>query len=285
MDRGYDTHSPIQKKSSLPRTFALFRVYILSTLFLFALSFSLVVAYAPLFHIRSIIVEGSVITPNENIQIYVTKIIEGNIRNIFPFDSSVSIPVKTLEKNIKDTFSSVASVHIDRVGLSQIYVYITERMPTQVYCKNDKCVLIDEKGIVFTTTSRHADLEEISGSPAEFLRRSSTVATDRLGFGEPLLPLASQSTLDKVRNFLINQGFIIKKTSLLALGFFDMKVTYRDSQTEVEFRFRETKKLDEQIGELQLAFDKGLRQKIIENTVEYVISYVPQKVIYKNTDK
>ena len=285
MDRGYDTRSPIQKKSSLPRTFTLFRVYILAALVLFGVSLSLVIAHAPLFEIRTVVVSGAMITPNENIQMYIAKVLEGNWRAIFPLNSVVSIPIKTLQKNITTTFPSVASLRIDRVGFSQIQVSLVERIPVQTYCREENCVLIDKDGIIFATGGSLMDIEKIQGSPSEFLRRSATTSHDTLTFGTPLLPLASRISLDKARTFLVARGFQVANVSLSPLGFFDVTAIHKDSQSKVEFRFRDTKKIDEQIGELHLAFEKGLRQKIIDNTVEYVISYVPQKVIYKNTEK
>ncbi len=285
MDRGYDTRSPIQKKSSLPRTFSLFRVYILVTFLLFVASLSLVIAYTPLFQIRSVVVSGAMITPNENIQTYITKVLEGNWRVIFPLNSIISIPTKTIQRSIADTFPSVASLRVDRVGFSQVDIFVTERTPMQTYCKEEKCVLIDKDGIVFATGGSLMGIEKIQGSPSEFLRRSVTTSPDILAFGRPLLPLASRISLDKVRTFLAAQGFQVENISLAPLGFFDVIAVRSDSQSKVEFRFRDTKKIDEQIGELYLAFEKGLRQKIIDDNIEYVISYVPQKVIYKNTEK
>lgn len=285
MDRGYDTRSPIQKKSSLPRTFSLFRAYILVTLLFFAVSLSLAITHAPLFQIRTVVVSGAMITPNENIQIYIAKVLEGNWRTLFPFDSTVSIPTKTVQRNVLSTFPSVASLSIDRVGFSQIQVSLVERTPTQRYCRNGKCVLVDKDGIVFATGGSLMSTEKIQGSPSEFLRRSVNAFPDTLAFGEPLLPFSSRVSLDKVRAFLVAQGFQVVNISLAPLGFFDVTTIHGDPKSEVEFRFRDTKKIDEQIKELHLALEKGLRQKIRDNAVEYVISYVPQKVIYKNTEK
>lgn len=285
MDRGYDTRSPIQKKSSLPRTFSLFRTYVFVTLFLFGISLSLVITHAPLFEIRSVVVSGAVITPNENIQSYLAKTLEGDWRVVFPFNSIISIPTKTLEKSIKQAFASVDIVSIDRVGLSQVQVSIVERVPIQTYCKNQACVLIDQNGTVFTVASKPLDLEVIDGNPAEFMRRSSAASTNNLSLGEPLLPTSGRIGLETAGTFLTTQGFVIKKIYLAPLGFFDIEAIHKESQAQVEFRFRDTKKINEQINELYLALEKGLRQKIRDNTVEYVISYVPQKVIYKNTEK
>ncbi len=285
MDRGYDTRSPIQKKSSLPRTFALFRAYILVTLFLFGISIFFTIAYAPLFEIRSVVVSGGEITPHENVQAYVSKVLEGNWQTLLPVGSTVSIPVRALEKNITKIFPSVKLVEIDRVGLSEIHISITDRVSVYSYCKDTNCVLIDQEGIISAIDlKKDFPLPTIEGNTAEFTRRSSVKTIESLALGEPLLQTSQRISLEKVRAFLVSQGFIIQRIQLNSLGFFDVFAVYENGGHKLEFRFRDNKRIETQIRELQLALEKGLHQKILENKVSYVISYIPQKVIYKNTD-
>lgn len=285
MDRGYDTRSPIQKKSSLPRTFALFRAYILVTLFLFGISIFFTIAYAPLFEIRSVVVSGGEITPRENVQVYVSKVLEGNWQTLLPVGSIVSIPVRALEKNITKIFPSVKLVEVDRVGLSEIHISITDRVSVYSYCKDTSCVLIDQEGIISAIDlKKDFSLPTIEGNIAEFTRRSSVKTVEALALGEPLLQTGQRISLEKVRAFLVSQGFIIQRIQLNSLGFFDVFVVYENGGQKLEFRFRDNKRIETQIRELQLALEKGLHQKILENKVAYVISYIPQKVIYKNTD-
>jgi hypothetical protein len=283
MDRGYDTRSPIQKKSSLPRTFALFRGYIFFTVVLFFAGSFFVVAYAPLFKIRTVSVSGSTMTSNENIQAWIAKIVEGDWQTILPFDSTISIPIQTLEKSIQNTFPSVASLNVKRIGVSGIEVFVTERVPVYAYCKDTHCALVDKEGVVFLISERSA-FQIIEGSIAEFVRRSMATTVYDVALGKPLIPFANSIALEKIKVFLTARDFTIEKIHLAPLGFFDVQVTYGEFLKKVTFRFRDNKKIDMQIGELQLALEKGLRQKILEDKVEYVISYIPQKVIYKNTE-
>ena len=126
MDRGYDTRSPIQKKSSLPRTFSLFRTYILVALLFFVASVSLVIAHAPLFQIRTVMVSGAMITPNENVQIYIAKALEGNWRVIFPLNSVISIC--KLLPNLDDILVSWKNRAIDQYQIFHLGQYISESL-------------------------------------------------------------------------------------------------------------------------------------------------------------
>lgn len=281
MDRGYDTRSPIQKTSSLPKTFALFRVYIISVLLVMFVAVFFVCAYAPVFNIRSVHASGSSITPDETIEVYAAKVLEGNWRAIIPFNTSVGVPVKTLEESILKTFPSIEKVFVDRAGVSGLHISLTERTPQLVYCRGNDCAMVDGKGTVFALSER-VGYEIIEGSPAQFMRRSATTTEDAIVLGEILLSQFYKTSLDKTRDFLISNNFAVRKISLAPLGFFDVAAVSSDASMEVQFRFRANEKLDQQLYELQLAFDKGLLQKINNQEVEYVISYIPQKVIYKN---
>lgn len=282
MDRGYDTRSPIQKTSSLPKTFALFRAYAILVFFIIFGSLFFTFAHAPLFKIRSIVVSGSNITPNQNIEMFTAKVLEGNWRTFIPFKTTIGVPIKTLEESILKTFPSVKTVSTHRVGISHLHISITEKTPEFAYCKSDTCVLVDDSGVVFTTSYK-GPYQIIEGSPAEFLRRSATTTEDAILLGGRLFPENTKAVLDKARDFLIANNFSVEKMQLSPLGFFDVHATSLSSRVGLEFRFRANQKIDEQIHELALAFEKGLRQKIDGREVEYVISYVPQKVIYKNT--
>lgn len=284
MDRGYDTRSPIQKTSSLPRAFALFRAYMIFVGVILVASIFFTFAYASLFQIRTIEVSGSHMTPNENIQIYASKVLEGNWRRVLPFNSSVGIPLKTLERNISQAFSSVDDITIDRVGVSGIHIFVTEKVPASAYCRDSMCALIDSNTMIFTFSGR-GSYEIIEGSPAQFVRRSASTTDDMVDLGKELLPGANRIALNNVRDFLLANGFIVTKINLEPLGFFDVKAISSITGAEIEFRFRDNKKIVQQLEELNLALEKGLRQKIDDNLVEYVISYVPQKVIYKNIER
>lgn len=282
MDRGYDTRSPIQKKSSLPRTFALFRGYIFFTTALFFIGFFFVVAYTPLFKIRAVYVSGSTMTPNENIQAYVAKVLEGNWRTLIPFNTVVGVPTKTIEEGILKSFPSVENVQVSRKGFSYIKVLIVEKIPMFSFCEEGNCVFVDDKGVVFGL-SKNDPHTIIEGSPAQFVRRSASIEKDTLMLGRELLPEKNRNELNKAISFLAAKNFLVKKITLQPLGFFDVEVTPNGVQNNLEFRFRDNKKLDQQLQELHLALEKGLHEKIMQNKVEYVISYIPQKVIYKNT--
>lgn len=282
MDRGYDTRSPIQKKSSLPRTFALFRGYVFFTTALFFIGFFFVVVYTPLFKIRAVYVSGSTMTPNENIQAYVAKVLEGNWRTLIPFNTVVGVPTKTIEEGILKSFPSVEKVEVNRKKFSYIEVFIVEKKPVFSFCEEQNCVFVDDKGIVFGF-SKNDSHTIIEGSPAQFVRRSASIEKDTLMLGRELLPEKNRNELNKAISFLAAKNFLVKKITLQPLGFFDVEVTPNGVQNNLEFRFRDNKKLDQQLQELHLALEKGLHEKIMQNKVEYVISYIPQKVIYKNT--
>ena len=282
MDRGYDTRSPIQKKSSLPRTFALFRGYVFFTIALFFIGFFFVVVYTPLFKIRAVYVSGSMMTPNENIQAYVAKVLEGNWRTLIPFNTVVGVPTKTIEEGILKSFPSVEKVDVNRKGFSYIEVLVVEKNPVFSFCEEQNCVFIDDKGIIFGL-SKNSTNTIIEGSPAQFVRRSASAEADTLMLGRELLSQGNRNALNKVITFLESKKLSVKKITLQPLGFFDVVVTDSSTQNSLEFRFRDNKKLDQQLQELHLALEKGLYEKIMQNQVEYVISYIPQKVIYKNT--
>lgn len=282
MDRGYDTRSPIQKKSTVSRAFTLFRVYTASFFVLTGIVLFFILSHAPLFKIRTVIVEGGAITANEFIQVYISKIIEGNSRTFMPFNSIISIPISQIKIDTKKTFASVDSIEIQRKGLSTLHVYITDKVPVQVYCKNESCVLLDNKSTVVGLATNQDHLRVLEGDSSEFVRRSATTTKDSIVLGKTLFAEKHLVSFSTVNSFLIERGFEIKKIILQPLGFFDVQAVATNTLVPAEFRFRDDKNIHTQIKELQLALENGLREKINTGTVEYVISYIPQKVIYKN---
>lgn len=282
MDRGYDTRSPIQKKSSVPRTVAFFRLYLI-TLGIFALcGLFLVIAYAPLFRIQGVVVSGASDEQNQNIKVYILKALEGSWHTLLPLNSVVSVPTQSFEKNTRETFPFVRDITITKSGVGTLTVQVDPRVPTYTFCEIDSCVTLDDTGIIFGLEKKSEGLPIIEGDISDFVKRSLVGQKEQIVFGGYLLDQTSLTSLDKAVSFLKSENFHIKKIQLLSLGFFD--VTAVDSVTgkESNFRFREGAKLQQSLEELKLAFDRGLLEKIRTTQVEYVISYVPQKVIYKS---
>lgn len=279
MDRGYDTRSPIQKKSSVPRTYRLFCVHQYSMWIVCGLVLFATVAHSPLFIIRSVIVEGGEITPSESVQAATAALLDGLIVNPLPYNSIISVPVRTLEKKIDTLFPSISGVTVKRSGISQLYIYVQEHGVERAYCVATECVALNQNNVPVALVSPNESREKMTGNISEFLRRSDVLGVHPIAFDAPLLSQSAHTVLMQVRAFLMQEGFRISEIKLHPLGFFDI-IAYADSH-RVEFRFRDDGHINTQVFELQLAFSEGLKNKVETGDIEYVILYIPQKVIYK----
>lgn len=282
MDRGYDTRSPIQKRSSIPRTIAFFRLYTIVFFLFLLVGVFLIFAHSSVFKVDSIFVSGGTDVENQNVQAYVVKVLEGSWQTILPLNSSISLPGKTIEKKITATFPIIKNAEVKWSGVSKIDIRIDLRLPEYAFCEEDNCVLVDADGIVFALSNRLEGIEIVEGSLSDFMKRSLEVDTKKLELGKPFLDEVNLSSLHKTSTLLKSQNFEIKHVRLFPLGFFDVQAVELSSKKEVEFRFRDNPKVDQQLQELKLAFDKGLLEKVKSEHVQYVISYIPQKVIYRN---
>lgn len=283
MDRGYDTRSPIQKKSSVPRTVAFFRLYLISLTIFTALGIFLVIAYTPLFRIQEVVVTGAESFQNESIQAYTVKLLEGNWRTIIPMHSVVSVPTQSIEKSIAETFPFIHGVSVFRRNMSSVEVVIRPRVSAYTFCEGNDCVVIDDNGVIFDVLERSEEKQIIEGDISDFVKRSLVGESQEIVFGAYILPQGPLASLRKATSFLKAERFEVKKIELLPLGFFDIVTVEPISQKQLVFRLRDSSRLDQNLEELKLAFGRGLLEKIQTTPIEYVISYVPQKVIYKTS--
>ncbi len=260
--------------------YSLFQVYqyiVWAGLFL---ALCIVFAHAPLFKIRTVTVSGGNITPSEHIHIATIKFLEGNIASLIPYDSMITLPTKSLIEKLEHTFPALDSIVLERRGFSNLQIQVTEHAQKRAYCTVSGCVALTNGNIPFTI-SDGMNIEKITGDVAEFTRRGATSTSVAVAFDTPLFkPLTTESLL-YVHTFLQDKGFTITELQLHPLGFFDFFV-HTAGGVPLQFRFRDDGKIQTQVFELELALAKGLQQKAEAGTVEYVISYIPQKVIYKN---
>lgn len=109
--------------------------------------------FSGIFQIKKISITGADAVREENIKAFFTQ------KNIFLIDT------QKIEKEILDNFPQIATAQIHRGFPDALSVAMAERLAVAVWCKEDKCFLMDNEAVIFTEASSTIDgLIKISGS-------------------------------------------------------------------------------------------------------------------------
>lgn len=106
------------------------------------------------FLIQKIDVRGAEVVKEEEVRALVFSEIEGNIGLLFPKKNSFFVPVKKIEKELKESSVVINRTNILRKGLDELIVVIQERQPAMIFCEDlggsvGECYFADSGGILY----------------------------------------------------------------------------------------------------------------------------------------
>ncbi len=278
MDRGIDTRSPISKKSMQPRMLLLFRVYVWAMWICLVLFIFLNTTHARLFRIEAVRIEGNLVVPTELLEAYVAEKIF-NQRSILPRDSSITLPRLRLPKDILHTWKSIESVRI-RMEQKTLVVTVREYVPMYAYCDTRVCVGLTEQGKITTPILGQNTFIAFEGSLRSFTDRGYEREYVSPQFGEYILNADAWNQITQTIEVFEKNNIRVRSVELRPFHFFTITASYGLSQN-IEFRFRADEHHLTRVDNTMLAWNEGLRARAENELLEYVISTIPEKVVYR----
>jgi hypothetical protein len=86
--------------------------------------------------------------------------LSGNYLHLIPFTNIIFVPKDNIAKSLRDKFVEIKDFSIQRTGLTEISVYLEERIPSAIACSGfredsstENCYFSDSRGYVFKALS------------------------------------------------------------------------------------------------------------------------------------
>ncbi len=282
MDRGIDTRSPIAKKSMQPRMEFFFRVYVWSFFILSGVSVFVVTTHAPITKITQVHVSTGASVPAELIENYAHARLLDSRFTLVSRTSTVSAPLRSLEREIQTQFPFIADVHASVKTLHTIGIDITEYSPMYTYCDSLACVGIRDTGEILTPIQGKSEKIIFQGDIQAFSQNGSSDTYTQPSYGKKIIDAVAWQRIRATITMLEKNSISVERVQLLPLGFFTINARVKDgTEPSFEIRMRSDIQMYIRLEELGLAFENGLRERMNSERLEYIISYVSEKVIYK----
>lgn len=207
-----------------------------------------------IFWVEKIIINGEQKLAKEEIESLVAKRLENTVL-FFKTKSILAVNGGQIEKDILKTFPQIGEVKVSKSFFDAISVQITERAAVVLWCKNDHCFLIDDRGVIF---------EE---APVDFglIVVETVQSPDEPFLGETVM------SADKITQILAIKSKLIET---LQISINKAKVS-SDEILDVEttegwmIRFNSKGNLDWQMTELKLALEKQISPEK-RKSLEYI---------------
>ena len=204
--------------------------------------------------VEKIIVNGEQKTTKEEIESLVSKRLENTVL-FFKTKSILAVNGEQIERDVLDAFPVVSKVSVSKNFFDAISVQVTERAAVALWCENDHCFLLDNRGVIFEGAQLDSGL---------------TVVETAQSLGEPSLGKTVMAE-DKIAQILAIKS---KLTETLQIPI--IKATLlSDERLDVDttegwlIRFNLKGDLDWQVTELKLALEKQISPEK-RKSLEYI---------------
>lgn len=207
-----------------------------------------------IFWVEKIIVHGEQKLTKEEIESLVSKRLENTVL-FFKTKSILAVDEGQIKKDILDTFPQIGEVRVSKSFFDAISVQITERVAVALWCKNDHCFLLDDRGVIFEEASLDSGfiVIEIVQSLNEPFLGTMVMAADKIA-----QILAIKSKLAETLQISINKAKVSSDEIL------DVETT-----EGWMIRFNSKGNLDWQVTELKLALEKQISPEK-RKSLEYI---------------
>jgi len=196
--------------------------------------------------------------------------------------SSISVPSRSLERDIQTQFPFIANVHASVKTPHTIDINITEYSPTYTYCDASACVGIRDTGEILAPIQGKSEKIVFQGNIQAFSQNGSSDTYTPPSYGKKIIDAVAWQRIHATIMVLEKNTIVVDSVQLLPLGFFTINArTKEDTKSSFEIRMRSDVQMYSRLEELGLAFENGLRERMNRERLEYIISYVSEKVIYK----
>jgi cell division septal protein FtsQ len=195
------------------------------------------------FQVEKIIVSGEEKVSKEEIEFLVEARIENRVL-FFRTKSIFAVDVGQIKRDILNFFPQIAEVKVSRSFFDAVNVAVVERKGVALWCQDEACFLVDEKGIIFEEILTETDLFKIE--KAEFRENPA--------LGEPVL---EEATLDQILYIRDKLAEIVNLPTVEAFLASAERLNVRTAE-DWEIYFNLKGDLDWQITELVLVLEKQI---------------------------
>ncbi len=109
--------------------------------------------HQPSIRVRQVTIAGTNLVREDLVKRVVDDTLAGSYFLIIPRANTFVYPRTEIEERLVDQFHPIKSVFVERVGLTAVSVYVTERVPHALWCKEvdaiDECYFMDDEGLIF----------------------------------------------------------------------------------------------------------------------------------------
>ncbi len=148
--------------------------------------------FSEVFQVEKIILTGGKKVSTEEIKQFIEGKLEGKVL-FFRTKSIFSVNLDETGKNILDNFPQISEVKIKRGLPDVLNVLVTERLGLAIWCRQDRCFLLDKEGIIF---------EEIPGLETEMAKIKDQTLRNNLKLGEKVIEKDVFSEILKIESEL-----------------------------------------------------------------------------------
>jgi cell division septal protein FtsQ len=225
---------------------------------------------APWLQVRDVAVTGTNVADPDEISRSVQAMLEGRNLYIFPKTSMLVLSVPRIEARLKEQFSRLSSVSINRTSAHSLLVEVQEYDGKYLWCQEgDDCSFMDENGIVFAPApvfSGSAYIRFYGGMQEEL--PFTAISKEQLAYVETIINrLEAISLHPTIFTFITDHN--------LAVSFI-----HRD--TEAKIYFEPTKDLDAALQTLYTGMrSPAFISQYTSKPLEYIDLRFSNKMVYK----
>lgn len=263
MNKKYNSSKFIQKKNKKRKI----KIWFFLILIIFLLYGFVYLMKHPFVNIDNVQVIKNNFSKNEKVEARISEILDGKIIGLIPKTNVFLVSKHETEQKLKEDFPEIESISIDKKGLKQIEVEISEYEPKIIFKSNNKKYFVNKEGNIFME-------EPILHSYEQLLVFEKEIESVDIGIN-----IIDSIFLDKILSFVEKtkeQNLHIK-----SFNYEQEDVYYLKTSDEFEMIISSQDDLNESYENFKTILEEGILDKNNLNMVDYVDLRFGNKVFYK----
>ncbi|MFH1423839.1 MAG: FtsQ-type POTRA domain-containing protein [Candidatus Nealsonbacteria bacterium] len=194
--------------------------------------------------VEKITISGEQKIAEEEIDFLVKKNLENTIL-FFKTKSILKVDVGQIKEDILNAFPQIVSAEVKRSFFDAINVQITERTASALWCENENCFLLDNRGVIFEEALPDSKLIVVDAvqPPGELFLGKTVIAEDKI-----TQILAIQNKLAETAKISIKKAVLVSNERLDVKTMDDWMI-YFNLKGNLDWQVKELKlTLEEQIS-------------------------------------
>jgi len=221
-------------------------------------------------------IQGTEYLNRELVQSMISSRIEGKYLNLIEKNNYLLISEESIQRDMLETFLKIQSVEVKKKFPNKLNINLIERDIALVFCRNEKCFIVNEDGIAFTQIN-HDDFQQ-------FGEQIITLQSDKgkdIGVGDFILEKDFNQYLLGIKSKLENIDIEIENkisTSQLISG--DLRIRTKNGWS---IYFDKEIPLEKEVEMLRILLDNQLKEVNLKK-LDYIDLRSDKKIYYKFKD-